>query len=102
MQIVSMKTAGGTSKIKAFFDLETPDHIIIKGFKLAEGPNGLFVGMPSEKGSNGKWFDRIVMPKEIKDVVTDLALVEYKKLEHSSIKKTNSNESIIEAADQPF
>ena len=72
--------AGGTSKIRAFFDVETSEGITVKGFKIAEGTSGLFVGMPSEKGTGGKWWDKVVMPKELKDELGRMALAEYSKV----------------------
>ena len=96
MQIVSMKMAGGTSKIKAFFDVETPDHIIIKGFKVAEGTKGLFVGVPSEKGTGDKWFDRVILPPDIKEQITKAALAEY-----SVLSSSNTSHGMNESKPQP-
>ena len=47
MEIPRM-TKGSWGKIKAFFDLKV-NGITIKGFKLIEGINGMFVGVPSVK-----------------------------------------------------
>ena len=82
MEIEEMHLAGGSSKIKAYFDLLTEEGITVKGFKITEGPNGLFVGMPSEQDRNnkGKYWDRVTMSRELRDELLQLALVEYKKL----------------------
>ena len=53
MKIARM-TKGEWGKIKAFFDLDI-DGIIIKGFKLIDGTNGMFVGSPSVKNKEGKY-----------------------------------------------
>ena len=54
---------GDWGKVKAFFDVSTQEGIVIKGFRLVEGINGLFASMPSRKGSdeqgNDKWFDTV-------------------------------------------
>ena len=50
MKIVNMKK-GSWGKINAFFDVELGG-FTIKGFKLIEGVNGMFVGMPSQKGKD--------------------------------------------------
>jgi DNA-binding cell septation regulator SpoVG len=81
MKVINMRASGSSSKIRGYFDVETADGITIKGFKIAEGPTGLFVGMPSEKDKNGKWWDRVQMPKELKDELTHIAMQEYEKLE---------------------
>jgi stage V sporulation protein G len=65
--------------LKAFFDFETSDGIVIKGFKLVNGPNGLFVSAPSDKGKDGKYYDSVILPKEMKSTLEKLALDEYKK-----------------------
>ena len=68
---------GSWGKIKAFFDLQTEDGFTIKGFKLVEGANGLFVGFPSQKNSDEEYHDTVWADKEVKDQVTELAKKEY-------------------------
>jgi DNA-binding cell septation regulator SpoVG len=80
MKVLNMRLAQGTSAIKAFFDVETSESITVKGFKVAQSATGLFVGMPSEKDQNGKWWDRVLMPKELKTELAELALQEYRTL----------------------
>jgi DNA-binding cell septation regulator SpoVG len=81
MKVSEMHLAGGTSKIKAYFDVVTEEGITIKGFKIAEGVNGLFVGMPSEQDRKDrtKYWDRVVMSREMKDALLQLALPEYER-----------------------
>ncbi|HEY6950932.1 MAG TPA: septation protein SpoVG family protein [Bacteroidota bacterium] len=78
MKVLNMRLAQGTSALKAFFDVETGESITIKGFKVAQSATGLFVGMPSEKDQNGKWWDKVIMPKDLKAQLTELALQEYR------------------------
>ncbi len=40
---------GTWGKVRAFFDITTSDGFTIKGFKIIEGINGLFVSLPSQK-----------------------------------------------------
>jgi DNA-binding cell septation regulator SpoVG len=80
MKILNMRLAQGTSALKAFFDVETTESITIKGFKVAQSATGLFVGMPSEKDQNGKWWDKVIMPKDLKAELNDLALQEYRSM----------------------
>ena len=68
---------GSWGKIRAFFDLQTEDGFTLKGFKLVEGINGLFVGFPSQKGSDDEYYDTIWADKEIKDQVNQLAIKTY-------------------------
>jgi DNA-binding cell septation regulator SpoVG len=74
---MNMRLAQGASALKAFFDVETSEQIVVKGFKVAQSATGLFVGMPSEKDQNGKWWDKVIMPKELKVELNEMALKEY-------------------------
>ena len=77
MQIERMNK-GSWGKIKAFFDLQTEDGFTIKGFKLVEGTNGLFVGFPSQKKADeDEYHDTVWADKEVKDQVSELAKREY-------------------------
>ena len=76
MQIERMNK-GSWGKIKAFFDLQTEDGFTIKGFKLVEGTNGLFVGFPSQKGNDDEYHDTVWVEKEVRDMVNDIAKKEY-------------------------
>tara|TARA_R110002012_G_scaffold98537_4_gene236195 strand:- start:290 stop:580 length:291 start_codon:yes stop_codon:yes gene_type:complete len=64
---------GNYGKIKAFFDVETSEGFIIKGFKIIEG-DGLFVGMPSVKDKEGEYQNTVYMSKEDKVKFTKLAV----------------------------
>ena len=70
MEIINMRT-GSWGKLVAFFDVKTDEGFIIKGFKLFNGINGLFAGMPSEKrqDENGedKYFDTIWLTDETRE-----------------------------------
>ena len=66
---------GNWGKVRAFFDLATSDGFIIKGFKLIEGINGLFVSMPSQKGNDDEYYDTIwVESKQLRDELNTLAI----------------------------
>lgn len=82
MKVVNMKLSNGTGGLKAFFDLETSEGITIKGFKVADGKKGLFVGVPSEQDKNDKtkYWDRVVLSKDLKEEMTTQALHEFSSL----------------------
>lgn len=77
MKISRMNPFDGSSKTVAFFDVETEEGINIKGFTLVEGTNGLFAGVPSDKGKDGKYYDRVYIPKELKEQLTEMAISMY-------------------------
>ena len=68
---------GSWGKIRAFFDLQTEDRFTIKGFKLVEGINGLFVGFPSQKGSDDEYYDTVWADRDVKEQVNQLAVKTY-------------------------
>lgn len=71
------------SKTAAFFDIQTNDGIIIKGFRLLNGTNGLFLSAPDEKGKDGKFYDTVILPKEMKTELEKMAIEEYNKVNNS-------------------
>ena len=77
MKISRMNPFSGSGKTVAFFDVETEEGFNIKGFTLVEGDNGLFVGAPREKGKDDKYYDRVYVPKELKDKLTDMVVTMY-------------------------
>lgn len=64
----------------AYFDIETDDGIIINGFSIVDGSKGRFVASPDEKGKDGKYYERVILPAEIKTKVEKMALEEYDRL----------------------
>ncbi len=83
MKINRMNPYNGNSKTAAFFDLETDEGIIIKGFTLVESSNGLFVSAPSEKGKDGKYYDKVLLSNELKNQLNDIAVSHYNSLQNN-------------------
>lgn len=75
---------------KAFVDIDY-NGLIVKGLKVVDSRNGLFVSMPREKGKDEKWYD-IVYPSnlDIKLAIENLILPKY--LEMKKTKEINENE----------
>ena len=76
MTLENMKK-GDWGKVKAFFDIKTSDGFTIKGLKLVEGINGLFVGFPSKAGQDGEYHDTVWAERELKDEVNAMAIKAY-------------------------
>jgi stage V sporulation protein G len=79
IRINPLKNNSG-GKTAAFFDIETNDGIIIKGFRIVNGANGLFISAPNDKGKDGKYYDNVILPKEMKSDVEKQAIEEFNKL----------------------
>jgi DNA-binding cell septation regulator SpoVG len=74
---ISRMTKGEWNKVRAFFDLQSEEGFTIKGFKLVEGNEGMFVGFPSQKNKDGEYQDTIFADKILKQKVNKLALDYY-------------------------
>ena len=68
---------GSWGKVRAFFDLTTSEGFVIKGFKIIEGINGLFVSMPSQKSNDGEYYDSVFATKELRDELNQIGLDNY-------------------------
>lgn len=65
---------GAWGKVKAYFDVMTEEGFTIKGFKVIEGINGLFVSNPSIKGKDDEYRDTVFIAQETRDELSQLAL----------------------------
>ena len=74
---------GSWGKLTAFFDVATDEGFIIKGFKLVNGINGMFVGFPSQKGNDDEYYDTIWLTEEVRESMREklnkMAVEEYNK-----------------------
>ena len=68
---------GSWGKVRAFFDVMTDEGFTIKGFKIIEGINGLFVSLPSQKGKDDEYFDTVYVDQELRQELNQLALQTY-------------------------
>ena len=63
---------------KAFCDVVVAESFLIKGLKVVEGKNGLFVSMPRQQGKDGKWYDTVLpLTKEAKEQLSQVVLEAY-------------------------
>ena len=68
----------GEGSLKAYCDLMVGNVFLIKGLRVVEGKNGLFVSMPRQQSKGGKWFDSVqTLTKDIKMDVERLVLAAY-------------------------
>jgi len=75
--VVRLHRFDGTSKTKAFVDVSIGE-FIVKGLRVVQGEKGLFLGLPQEKGKDGKWYN-VFYPKskEARQELSDLVLAAY-------------------------
>ena len=76
---ISRMNKGEWGKVRAFFDLEI-EGLTIKGFKVVQGIDGLFVGFPSQKDKEGEYKDTVYADKTLKQKLNQLALDYYNRV----------------------
>jgi stage V sporulation protein G len=66
--------------LRAFVDIEVNDSLLVKGLRVLNGQNGLFVKMPQQKGKDNKWYDTVrLLSTDIKDKISGVVLSAYEK-----------------------
>lgn len=77
MQVTALRLVN-FGKIRARVDIKTSEGFTIKGFKVIEGENGYFVGMPSERTKSGKYIDIVqISDPMLKEMVESLVMDAY-------------------------
>ena len=78
----------GEGSLRAFCDLALGDSFLIKGLRIVDGKNGLFVSMPRHQGKDGKWYDGVVpLSQEVKTAVEQVVLIAYRKQRGAESKR---------------
>lgn len=78
VEVLRMHRLDSDSNLKAFADVSFAGVFIVKGIRVIEGKNGLFVSMPSAKGKDGKWHDRAhPLTKEFRETLSEIVLAAY-------------------------
>lgn len=78
LEVVRMRRLEGDSKLKAFVDVSFAGVFMVKGLRVIEGKNGLFVSMPSEKGKDGKWYSTAhPITREFRELLNEAVLESY-------------------------
>ena len=102
MDINIRMTKGDWGKIKAYFDvtfvgMSLPFNLTIKGCKLVDGSNGMFVSPPSVTKED-EYQNIVFFGDDTQDKVLKAALDEY-----NSVEETDPNEQVAAAKDDlPF
>jgi len=80
---------GKPSSIKAFVDIVLNDAMAIKGLKVIDGKNGLFIAMPSIKNKQGEFVDIAHPINKDARAILDTAIM-------NEFKKTYEDEKLFE------
>ncbi len=64
VEIVDLRKLNGEGNLKAFADVKVGGNLIIRGFTVVQGKNGIFVSVPRKAGKDGKWYDQLEFTDE--------------------------------------
>jgi len=79
IQVQRMYRFESDRPLKAFVDIIVNDALLIKGIKVLEGKNGLFVSMPQEQAKDKKWYDSVrCLTQDVREQITEIVLSVYK------------------------
>lgn len=79
IQVQRMYRFESDRPLKAFADIIVNDALLVKGIKVLEGKNGLFVSMPQEQAKDKKWYDSVrCLTKDVREQITEVVLSAYK------------------------
>lgn len=68
----------GNGTVKAFCDVAIGGAYLVKGVRVVEGKQGIFVSLPREQGKDGRWYDTVApMTKDAKAQISDAVLRAY-------------------------
>ncbi len=77
IQVSRIYRVDGDSKLKAFVDIALAG-VVVKGLRIVNGSNGLFLSMPRHQGKDGKWYNTVYpLTKEIQKKMNDLVMAAY-------------------------
>ena len=75
IEIANIYRFDGSGSIKALCDIIVSNILLIKGIRIIEGRNGLFVRMPSRASKDGRWYESIKpMSKEIRSALNEIVI----------------------------
>jgi len=77
-KVTRLHKLDGKGSLKAFVDIALNESLLLKGLRIVEGRNGLFVSMPREKGKDNRWYETVhPMSKQIKAQISQAILSVY-------------------------
>ena len=77
IEVVDIRKITGDGKLKAFADVKVGDCLVVKGFCVMEGKNGIFVSMPRKASKDGRWFDVVEPDESLKRELENKVLESY-------------------------
>ena len=79
VEVIDIRKANGDGKLKAFANVKFGGSLIVRGFTVMDGSNGIFVKVPGKPSKDGRWFDSISIDDFLKPEVETKILEAYDK-----------------------
>ena len=77
-EVAGFHKLNGEGKTKAFCDVSVSGTLLIRGFRVVDGKNGLFVSMPRRQGRDGQWYETVTpLSDEVRGRLSGLVLGAY-------------------------
>ena len=77
IEVARLHRTDNGSALKAFADVVI-NQVLVKGVRIVEGKNGLFITMPQSQGKDGKWYPTTMLLDEgLKDELQEALLEAY-------------------------
>lgn len=78
LKVTRLHRINGEGNLKAFADIALNESLLLKGLRIVEGRNGLFVSMPREKGRDNRWYETVhPLSKQVKEEIANAILSVY-------------------------
>ncbi|MDP8216015.1 MAG: SpoVG family protein [Candidatus Kaelpia imicola] len=75
LEVARLHKLNGDSALKAFADVVISGQMLVKGVRVVEGKDGLFVSMPQNQGKDGKWHEIVsLLDDELKQALQEAVL----------------------------
>ena len=76
MEVARLYRVDNGSSLKAFVDVIVNGTVLVKGVRVVESKNGLFVAMPKQQAKNGRWYETVSLlsdeaKQELQETVLD-------------------------------
>ena len=65
VEVVDIRKISGEGTLRAFADVKIAGSLVVKGFSVLQGKNGIFVSMPKKAGKDGRWFNVLETTDEL-------------------------------------
>lgn len=78
IEVARLNRIDNGSSLKAFADVLINSQVLVKGVRVIESKNGLWVAMPSAQAKDGKWYETVsIVDEELKQELQDIVLESY-------------------------